>query len=186
MDNGTRHILIGTVGYHCLRDYSVGPMLLPHLQEMSWPAGVEVDELNWGPIAIVQRFQAEETPFERVVILTARDQGRPPGTLTLRRWRGGLPDDERLQARVAEAVTGVISVDNLLIIGEHFDIWPDETFLVDVEPGPEEAGETFTPAVESAVPDILDTVRHAALAPSDDLPAMEALHGHAMGAFRAN
>lgn len=186
MDNDKQRVLVGTVGYHCLRDYSVGPMLLPRLQEMSWPPSVEIDELNWGPIAIVQRLEAEETPFERVVLLSARDQGRPPGTLTLRRWRGGLPPDDRVQARIAEAVTGVISVDNLLVIGEHFDVWPSETFLVDVEPGPEEPGETLTPAVESTVPDILVAVRRTALAPQNDLPRMEALHGHALGAFHPN
>lgn len=184
-DNGGR-VLIGTVGYHCLRDYSVGPMLLPRLQATTWPSRVQVEELNWGPIAVVQRFEAEETPFNRVVLLTAREQGRPPGTLTVRRWRGGLPDKERIQARVAEAVTGVISADNLLIIGEHFGIWPGETFMIDVEPGPEEAGETLTPAVENAVPDILDAVRHLALAAPDELPPMEALHGHALGVYHAN
>ncbi len=158
-----RKVLVGTVGYHNLRDFSIGPQLLPQLQAMDWPAGVEVDELNWGPIAIVFNFQDMEIPYDRVVILAAIPDGREAGTITLRRWAGGLPSAEKIQDRVAEAVTGVTSLDNLLIIGEHFAIWPDEVIIVDVEPGPEEAGETFTPAVEAIIPDVLAIIRRVAL-----------------------
>ncbi len=49
-----KKIFIGTVGYHNLRNHSIGNALLPQLQKMHWSAGVDVDELNWGPIAIVQ------------------------------------------------------------------------------------------------------------------------------------
>ena len=181
-----RRIFIGTVGYQYLRDYSVGPLLLPRLQAMDWPPGITVEELNWGPIAVVQTFEALPEPYDRVVLRAAREQGRAPGTLTLRRWRGGLPDAERLQDRIAEAVTGVISVDNLLVIGEHLGIWPEEVFLVDVEPGVEEAGAALTPPVEAAVPQILETVRRLALADSGALPPLEPMHGHLLGLYHAN
>ncbi len=179
-------VLIGTIGYQYLRDYSVGPMLLPRLQAMAWPPGVTVEELNWGPIAVVQNLEAMAEPYDRIVLLAAREQGRAVGTLTLRRWRGGLPEPERIQDRIAEAVTGVISVDNLLVIGEHFGVWPEEVFLVDVEPGPEEAGTTLTPPVEAAMPAILETVRRAALAEAPSLPPMEPMHGHLLGLYHAN
>ena len=154
-----RRILIGTIGYHLLRDYSIGPNLLPHLQAMPWPTGVDVDEMNWGPIAVVQHFETLPEPYDRVIILTATDLGKAPGAITLRVWRGGLPTVEQIQDRVAEAVTGTISAHNLLIIGEHFGIWPAETLLVDVQPGPEEAGAHFTPAVEAVVPLVLSTLQ---------------------------
>jgi len=59
--------LIGTVGYHILGNHSMPPMLFHHLKEMEWPEGVKVDELNWGPVAVVQMFEAENPPFERVL-----------------------------------------------------------------------------------------------------------------------
>lgn len=157
--SAAKRILIGTVGYHLLRDYSLGPKLLPQLQSLSWPGDVEIDEMNWGPVAIVQQFEALSTPYKRVIILTATDLGKREGTITLRVWRGGLPTADQIQARVSEAVTGTISAENLLIIGEHFGIWPEQTLLVDVQPGPEEAGETFTPAVQAAVPRVLSTLQ---------------------------
>jgi Ni,Fe-hydrogenase maturation factor len=167
-----RRVLVGTVGYHNLRDFSLGPKLLPQLQAMTWPPGVEVDELNWGPIAIVQQFQSLLQPYRRVVILTARRSDRPVATVTLCRWQGGLPSNEEIQDRVAEAVTGVISLDNLLILGEYFSIWPSEVLIIDVEPGPEEAGDTLTPPVQAAVPAILEMTCQAATA---DLAALEPL-----------
>lgn len=181
-----RRTLIGTVGYHHLRDYSVGPMLLPRLQAMDWPPGVTLEELNWGPIAIVQNLEAMAEPYDRIVMLVARAKGRRPGTLTLRRWRGGLPDPTRIQDCITEAVTGVISVDNLLIIGEHFGIWPEEVFLVDVEPGPEEAGTTLTPPVETATGTILDTVRRVVIEDTNALPPMEPMRGDLLGLYHAN
>lgn len=163
-------VLIGTVGYHNLCNHSVGPILLPRLQAMQWPPQVLVEEMNWGPVAIVQRFQAETSPFERVVFLTARPDARPEGELTLYRWAGTLPSLQEIQQRVGEAVTGVISLDNLLIIGEHFSIWPSQVFVVDVAPGPEKPGSDLSDRLLARVPEILRCVHELALGtiPSSD------------------
>ena len=172
-----RRVLVGTLGYHFLRDYSVGPKLLPELRALDWPPGVTVDEMNWGPIAIVYQFEALAAPYERVVILTATARGRPAGTVTLYRWAGTLPPQAEIQDRVSEAVTGVISLDNLLIIGEYFKIWPDEVIIIDVEPGPEEAGDTFTAPIEASLPAIKRLVQRAALEDLQALPPLLTLKG---------
>lgn len=171
-------MLVGTVGYHFLRDYSIGPKLLPQLQSMAWPPSVDVDELNWGPVAIVQHFETLTEPYDRVVILTATDWGKAPGTITLYRWWGGLPPVEQIQNRVAEAVTGTISAANLLIIGEHFGIWPAELFVVDVQPGVEEAGDEFTPEIAKVIPTVLKTVYEVATTDRTDLLLVAYLNGH--------
>ena len=172
-----RRVLVGTIGYENLRDFSIGPKLLPELRAIDWLPRVDVEELNWGPIAIVQNFEAMTTPYDRVVILAANRRGRPTGTITTYRWGGGLPSTDEIQDRVSEAVTGVISLDNLLIVGEHFKIWPDEVIIIDVEPGPEESGETLTPAVEAVVPAVLETVHRAAIEDVAKLFPMEQLRG---------
>ncbi|MFQ5651241.1 MAG: hypothetical protein ACE5IY_14985 [bacterium] len=172
-----RRVLVGTVGYHNLRDYSLGPKLIPKLREINGGASVEIEEMNWGPIAIVQNFQSLTRPYDRIVFVCSRACGRSVGTVTTRRWAGGLPSEENLQERIAEAVTGVISMDNLLIIGEYFQIWPDEVVLVDVEPGKEEMGETFTPEVEVAIPEVLDRVRALVIAESSGLSGLMEMRG---------
>lgn len=155
-----KRVFVGTVGYHVLRNHSVGPILLPQLKQMGWPPGVQVDELNWGPIAVVQQFQALAQPYDRVIILTAvHREERQVGDISVLQWQGGLPDEGQIQACVGDAATGVISVDNLLVIGEYFSIWPKELFLVDVEPGSEQAGEELTPEVAAKVPEILKLIQ---------------------------
>ena len=173
-----KKIFIGTVGYHNLRNHSIGPALLPQLQKMKWAAGVELDELNWGPIAIVQKFQSLPTPYDRVILIAAIERPeRKIGDVTVYKWMGKLPDEELIQRCIGDAVTGVISVENLLIIGEHFKIWTGETFVVDVEPGPEEAGEDFTEEMQQAIPDLILTLQHLSNAGNAELINFKPLYG---------
>lgn len=174
----SKKTLIGTVGYHVLGNHSMPPRLFSHLQKLELPDHVKVDELNWGPVAVVQMFEAEQPPFERVIILCAIErEGRETGQLDIFKWGGGLPDEEQIQACVGDAATGVISVENLLVIGEYFKVWKDEVYLVDVEPGPEIAGETFTEEMESKIPEIISVVRSLAIANSVEMPEMKLLRG---------
>ena len=127
-------IVIGLVGYcQFVRGYVLGPELMARLRASPWPEHVEIREMNWGPIAIVQDLQASGDKFDRVVLIGAGDRGLAPGTVTCRRWTGRVQDTLAVQRRVFEAVTGVISVDNLLVIGAHFGVWPDELFSVEVQ-----------------------------------------------------
>jgi len=171
-------VFIGTVGYHNLSNHSIGSALLPQLQKMEWADGVDVDELNWGPIAIVQKFQALPTAYDRVILLAAIERpGRNIGEITVYKWLGKLPDEELIQRCIGDAVTGVISVENLLIIGEYFKIWNGETFVVDVEPGHEQAGENFTEEMEQAIPDVILTLQHLSAADSAELSKFKPLYG---------
>ncbi len=173
-----RKVFIGTVGYHNLCNHSIGSALLPDLQKMIWEPGVDLDELNWGPIAIVQKFQALPIPYDRVILLAAIERpGRKIGETTVFRWQGKLPGEEMIQRCIGDAVTGVISVENLLIIGEYFKIWAPETFLIDVEPGPEEAGEDFTEEMQEAIPELILTLQHLSLANSSELSKFKLLYG---------
>ena len=89
-------------------------------------------------------------------------EGRKIGEIDIFKWLGKLPDEEQIQACVGDAATGVISVENLLVIGEYFKIWKDEVYLVDVEPGPEVAGEQLTVEMEEKIPDIINVLRNLA------------------------
>lgn len=173
-----KKVFIGTVGYHNLCNHSIGSKLLPQLQEMNWADGVDVDELNWGPIAIVQKFQAFLVSYDRVILLSAIERpDRKIGDITVYKWQGKLPDEDMIQRCVGDAVTGVISVENLLIIGEYFKIWPAETFFVDVEPGPEQAGEDFTEEMQQAIPDLILMLQHLSSDDNLELRNFKSLYG---------
>lgn len=164
-----KRVFIGGVGYTNLRDLSVGSALVPELKQLHWPAGVEIDDLSLGgPIAAVHRFR-EAPPYDRVVLVGAVGRGRQPGRVYCYRWDGGLPNHDEIQARVAEAVTGVISLDNLLIVGGFFGIWPAEVVAVEVEPRDEEWGLEFSEPVRAAMTSLIRAVHMAALAPLEGL-----------------
>jgi hypothetical protein len=156
-----KRILIGTIGYHNLTNHSIGPALLDKIRQQSWAENVTIEEMNWGPIAIVQWFQTLEDPFDRVILFTAiHRHSRPTGEVTVFKWGGKTPDEKDVQARVGDAVTGVISAENLLIIGEYFNIWPNEVFIVDVEPGPEMAGPVLTEALSARESEYLQVLEN--------------------------
>ena len=126
--------VVGIVGYfQFLRGYPLGPELMSRLRSASWADGVDIREMNWGPIAIVQDFQAQAVRPERAVLVGAVDRGLPPGTVTCHRWVGGALDPLAVQQRVFEGVTGVISLDNLVVIGAHFGIWPRALLTVEMQ-----------------------------------------------------
>jgi hydrogenase maturation protease len=166
-----RRILVGGVGHPYLRDVSVGPVLVPRLKEMDWPAevGVEVYDLHFGPIHVVQWLEEKPGYFSRVVLLSAVNREREPGAVYAYMWNGALPGPEEIHQRVCEAVTGIIGIDNLLIIGSHFKVWPEEVVVVEVEPCEEEFGADLSAPVSAAAPRIVDLVRDLALGPLDGL-----------------
>ena len=125
--------------------------------------------------------EVEDPPFERVVILCAVERpGRDIGSMDVFKWMGKLPDETQIQACIGDAATGVISVENLLVIGEFFKVWRDEVYLVDVEPGPEIAGEQWTPEIHEVIPDVISTIRRLAIDGVDDEMPMNYLYGDTM------
>ena len=126
--------IIGIVGYYgFVRAYPLGPELMERLRALPWPKEVEIREMNWGPVAIVQDFQASDVKPDRVVLVGALDRGLARGTVSRRQWMGAALDPSAVQLRMFEAVTGVISLDNLLVIGAHFGVWPPQTYTVELQ-----------------------------------------------------
>ena len=162
-DAAPARVLVAGVGYPFLRDLSVGPVMVPRLQQMDWPPDVDVDDWSINPIAIVQRLEARPDPYRRIVLLASVERGREPGDITWYRWPGDLPDPEEIQQRVGEAVMGIISLDNLLIVGRQFGAFPDDIVVVEIEPEDTGWGDGFTPRIEAALADAVAAVRRAAL-----------------------
>ncbi len=150
-------VLIGGVGYTCLRDLSFGPVLVDRLKSLPWPEGVEIEDLSYSPIAVFQGL-TERKP-DKVVFLGAVKRGREPGSIHRYMPAGPLPDETEIQARIGEGVTGVISLDSLLIICRFFEALPEDVVVIEVEPEDESWGEGFTPGVEKALEQIITMVR---------------------------
>lgn len=155
-------VLVGGVGYRNLRDGSVGPWVVDRLAERAEsgaiaPMEIEVEDVSYHPVGLSQNLD-QRPPYDRLVLVGAVRRGRPPGTVHAYRWNGELPDAEEVQARVSEAVTGVISLDNTLVVCGAFGGFPDDVRVVEVEPADDGWGEGLSPELERRLPKILETV----------------------------
>lgn len=149
---GSGRILVGGVGYTNLRDRSFGPLLIERLQQRSWPADVVVEDVSYGPIDVLFKLQAEPDGFRLGLFVGAVARGRPEGTVERSLWQAQTPSVDELQERVAEAVTGVVSLDNLLHILAHFGALPTRTVVIEVEPEAEEGwGPELSPPARAAL-----------------------------------
>jgi len=149
-------VLVGGVGYRFLRDGAVGPYISDALSARA-TNGIEVEDLGYHPVGFTQNLQ-DRPDYDRIVFVGAVGRGREPGTLKAYRWDHALPSTIEIQSRVSEAVTGTISLDNLLIVTEAFGAFPDDVRVVEVEPADESWGEGFSPVIEAMLPEIEETV----------------------------
>lgn len=162
-------VLIGGVGYRNLRDHSFGVVLVDGLDASDWPPGVSVEDISYNPIAVVQRLQDDlpDRRFDLAVIAGAIQRpGRAPGTLSVYRWDNVMPEPLRIHEAITEAVTGIISLDNTLVVVRHFDALPATVVVLELEPDAHEFGSELTPAVTQALTRARELVTQLACEPS--------------------
>lgn len=155
----TSKTLIAGVGYSDMSDLSFGPRMVERLRDMSWPGNVRVEDMSYGPIAVLHWFEDRPEGFGRAIFFGAEERGREPGTLSIYPRSAEKPDPELVQACVSEAVTGVISLENLLVVTRHFGALPADTTVVDLEPAELEWGQELSPAGEERMAEALSWVR---------------------------
>jgi hypothetical protein len=161
--------VIGGVGYRNLRDHSLGIVLSDELEALAEPPDLLVEDLCYGPVAVAQWFldEAREAPITRAVFITAigREDGRPPGTISAYRWDHALPSDDEIQRCVVDAVTGVIFLDNTLVVVEWMGALPAETVVIEVEPLEHAFGDEMSAGVLAAIPEVKRLALHYATDP---------------------
>jgi hydrogenase maturation protease len=158
------------VGYRFTRDLSFGPMVIDRIRGAAWLAGIDVEDLSYAPIAIVQRWQ--DAPYDRLILLGAVPRGfRLAGTLCRYCPTGILPDQDEIQERVGEALTGTISLENLLIITRTFDVLPRDVEVIEIEPHDVGWGDGLSAAVGAAVDPAIAMVRDAVGRSGQDVEA---------------
>ncbi|MDP2320104.1 MAG: hydrogenase maturation protease [Acidobacteriota bacterium] len=162
-------VLVGGVGYRNLRDHSFGVVLVDGLDTSGWPPGVSVEDISYNPIAVVQRLQ-DDRPDQRfdlaVMVGALQRPGRAPGTLSVYRWDNVMPAPLGIHEAITEAVTGIISLDNTLVVARHFDALPATVVVLELEPDAHEFGSELTPAVAAALRRARELVVQLAFEPS--------------------
>lgn len=154
--------LVGCVGYTSLRDGSAGPLLVERIYGTLGP-DVDVEDLSYSPIDVMFLLQRRQPAYARAIFVGAVSRGAPSGTIRVSRWDPVPEPPEVVQGRVAEAVAGVISLENLLHINAYFKALPGEVTLIEIEPADESWGEGLTPVMERAVDEVAALLRDGSL-----------------------
>jgi hydrogenase maturation protease len=154
--------LIGGVGYRWLRDASFGLIASDELARLDWPPGIEVADLGYGALYVTMDLRDARPPYERLILLAGVPRGREPGRVYQYRWEGALPDPAEIDARIREAGAGVIDLDHLLVIAQHFDALPDDVVVLEIEPTESTAGDGLSPEAARLLPEVIQMVRREA------------------------
>lgn len=129
-----------------------------------------MEDLSYGPIAVVHRLGEATPPYDRLVLVAAVDRELPGPSLRSYRWNGVLPPPAEIQARVAEAVTGVVDLDNLLVVTRQFGVLPEEVFVVELQPMVTEFGLETSPEVTPLLPEVRRLARVLAQTAPNESP----------------
>lgn len=166
--------LVGAVGYRNLRDFSAAFAVLETLALQDLGETVAVEDTSYNPIALVQWLQGLSAleGFNRAIFVSSLERGRAPGMVTAYRWDGGMPPDDQVQQSVTEAVTGIIALENTVVISRYFNVLPPEVVLIEIEPRDHEFGPELSAPVRESIGPVCALVRRLALDPGaiDDLP----------------
>ena len=153
-----RRVLVGGVGYTNLRDVSAGPLLVERLAGLDWPAGVDVEDLSAGAVHVFHALQAAE-PYDFMILIAGVRRGDVPGTVRCAPYRPSRQSDDEIQGWVAEAITGLISLDALLAILGRFGALPPRVTVIEIEPGDEGWGPAVSEPVQIALAAVATLVR---------------------------
>lgn len=133
MADGSKILLAG-VGYPDLRDMSFGPKLVERLRDEPLPPDVRVEDLSYNPVAVVHWLEEDPGLFERAIFFGAVERGREPGTLLSYPWLERPLDPDDVQESVSEALVGIINLENVLVVAQHFGVLPKESTVIELEP----------------------------------------------------
>lgn len=137
------NVLLGIVGHSpVLEDYPLGPKLMKNLEGKDWnEINISIENMTWSPIHVIQRLQEVKIKYDRAVLVGMSSKNNYTGKVSSYKWEGGVVSEDKIQERIYEGVTGIVSLDNTLIIGDYFKIWPHEIYIVEVEMHPDTFGD---------------------------------------------
>lgn len=157
-------ILVGGIGLPWLRDLDFGTQWIKRQDLADWPRGVLLEDLSYGAHRVLHTIQ-DLDPFRIVLVGAMPRQIDPPGTI--RRYRLNLeqPPVEEVHDRISEAVMGIVDLDHTLVVVRHWNAFPADTVIIEVEPDDCQFGLGFSDRIEAAVEEITQLARREASRP---------------------
>ena len=151
-------VLVGGIGLPWLRDLDFGTQFVRRVQDLEWPENVLVEDLSFAAHRALDRL-LEINPSRVVLVGCMPREVDPPGTI--RRYQLDLtpPPDEEVHDRLGEAAGGIIDLDHTLAVVRYWKGFPEDTVVIEVEPGDRSFGLGFSTEIEEVVDTVLAMVR---------------------------
>jgi len=150
-------VFVGGVAELWQGDLDLGRRAIEVLAAEDFGAGVIVEELSYGAVAVAQRL--EDLRPRALVLVGAAERGRPAGTVE-RRVVGGraLPHAEA-QIAVGDAVTGYVSIDLVVDVASALGALPEDAVAIEVEPAATGPSEELSPEAAAGLEHALELVK---------------------------
>jgi hydrogenase maturation protease len=154
---GAVRALVGGIGLPWLRDLDFGTQFVRRVEHLAWPDDVVVEDISYAAHRVLHLLQ--DLGPRKVILVGAMPRDDEPGTV--RRYQLDLtpPDDIEVQERLAEAVGGIIDLDHTLAVVRYWKALPEDTTVIEVEPGDRSFGLGFSDEVEAVMDEVLNMVR---------------------------
>lgn len=149
--------MIGGVGQLYQGDLDVGRIAVERLEAEELGAGVVVEDLHYGAVAVAQHLN--EICPATVVLVGAERRGRRPATVERRPIPPVQMAPAQVQAAVGDAVTGYVGLHLLIEVTRGLGALPERTVAIEVEPACTEPSEALSPEVGAALEAALGMVR---------------------------
>lgn len=150
-------MLVGGVSELFQCDLDLGRLAVERLRREHLGAGVLVEELHYGAVAVAQRLQ--ELRPGALILISAVRRDRRPGTVDRRRLDPPALSPAEAQAAVGDAVTGYVHPDLVVEIAAALGVLPTRTVSVEVEPEVTGSGEGLSASASAGLEQALDVVR---------------------------
>ncbi len=115
-----------------LTDLGFGPQIIKRLETLKLPENVELEDLSTS--AVVALHKLTEKKYDKLILVSALQRGGKPGTIYRELPEVKLPDESEIQERIAESISGAISLDDILITCKYYRSLPRDVVLIGVEP----------------------------------------------------
>ncbi len=154
-----RRVLVAGLGLPWLRDLDYGTQFVRRVEGESWPKGVYVEDLSVSAHRVLDRLK-ELKPHKVILVAGMPRDVDPAGTI--RRYKLDITPPEQgadLAERIGESIGGIIDLDHTLAIGKWGKGFPEDTVVIEVEPGDRSFGLGFSEEVEASVDKVLALIR---------------------------
>lgn len=150
-------VVVGGVGQLYQGDFDLGRVAAERLAREDLGRDVVVEDFHYGAIAVAQRLQ--EVQPDAVIFVGAAQRGRSPGTVKRRRIRQLSLAPTQLQAAIADAGTGYVTMDLAIEVPYGLGALPRRVVAIDAEPAATEPSETLSVPGQLALEEALGLAR---------------------------